>query len=163
MPRPGPAEFGDLAAALRSGAAILPAEDKFFDYLRAAALRLLDADSAQEIGVVLQDMNFSPEATSGEEGIALWRAQWEAGGDAIYGVFTRDGTTVGGSGLHHRSAEPGHARLLEKLGKQPLFDFGMRLGEGSGAAMAAGVVKAAADLHNNMATFQSAGVSNKEA
>ncbi len=35
----------------------------------------------------------------------------------------------------HRSAEPGHARLLEKLGKQPLFDFGMRLGEGSGAAL----------------------------
>jgi nicotinate-nucleotide--dimethylbenzimidazole phosphoribosyltransferase len=39
----------------------------------------------------------------------------------------------------------------------------MRLGEGSGAAMAAGIVKAAADLHSNMATFQSAGVSNKEA
>jgi nicotinate-nucleotide--dimethylbenzimidazole phosphoribosyltransferase len=45
----------------------------------------------------------------------------------------------------------------------PLLDLGMRLGEGSGAAMAAGVVKAAADLHNGMATFQSAGVSNKEA
>jgi nicotinate-nucleotide--dimethylbenzimidazole phosphoribosyltransferase len=63
----------------------------------------------------------------------------------------------------HRSAEPAHGRLLAKIGKEPLLDLGMRLGEGSGAAMAAGLVKAAADLHNNMATFQSAGVSNKEA
>jgi nicotinate-nucleotide--dimethylbenzimidazole phosphoribosyltransferase len=63
----------------------------------------------------------------------------------------------------HRSAEPAHGRLLQKLGKEPLLDLGMRLGEGSGAALAAGIVKAAADLHNNMATFASAGVSNKEA
>ena len=63
----------------------------------------------------------------------------------------------------HLSAEPAHARLLEKLGLKPLLDLGMRLGEGSGAAMAAGLIKAAADLHNGMATFESAGVSNKEA
>ena len=63
----------------------------------------------------------------------------------------------------HLSAEPAHGRLLQKLGKTPLLDLGMRLGEGSGAAMAAGLVKAAADLHNGMATFQSAGVSGKEA
>jgi nicotinate-nucleotide--dimethylbenzimidazole phosphoribosyltransferase len=63
----------------------------------------------------------------------------------------------------HKSAEPAHGRLLAKLGKEPLLDLGMRLGEGSGAAMAAGIVKAAADCHNNMATFASAGVSNKEA
>ena len=63
----------------------------------------------------------------------------------------------------HLSAEPAHARLLQKLGKIPLIDLGMRLGEGSGAALAAGLVKAAADLHNGMATFQSAGVSGKEA
>jgi nicotinate-nucleotide--dimethylbenzimidazole phosphoribosyltransferase len=63
----------------------------------------------------------------------------------------------------HLSAEPAHCRLLEKLEMKPLLDLGMRLGEGSGAAMAAGMVKAAADLHNGMATFESAGVSNKEA
>lgn len=63
----------------------------------------------------------------------------------------------------HLSAEPAHRRLLERLEMTPLLDLGMRLGEGSGAAMAAGIVKAAADLHNGMATFQSAGVSNKEA
>jgi nicotinate-nucleotide--dimethylbenzimidazole phosphoribosyltransferase len=63
----------------------------------------------------------------------------------------------------HLSAEPAHRRLLERLEMKPLLDLGMRLGEGSGAAMAAGVVKAAADLHNGMATFEQAGVSNKEA
>jgi nicotinate-nucleotide--dimethylbenzimidazole phosphoribosyltransferase len=61
----------------------------------------------------------------------------------------------------HRSAEPAHRRLLEKLGQDPLLDLGMRLGEGSGAALAAAIVKAAADLHNGMATFESAGVSDK--
>jgi nicotinate-nucleotide--dimethylbenzimidazole phosphoribosyltransferase len=61
----------------------------------------------------------------------------------------------------HRSAEPAHRRLLDKLGQDPLLDLGMRLGEGSGAALAAAIVKAAADLHNGMATFESAGVSDK--
>ena len=62
----------------------------------------------------------------------------------------------------HLSAEPAHRRLLEKLGLKPILELGMRLGEGSGAALAAGIVKAAANLHNGMATFASAGVSNKE-
>jgi nicotinate-nucleotide--dimethylbenzimidazole phosphoribosyltransferase len=63
----------------------------------------------------------------------------------------------------HLSAEPAHRRLLEKLGLKPILELGMRLGEGSGAAMAAGIVKTAAKLHNGMATFASAGVSNKDA
>lgn len=62
----------------------------------------------------------------------------------------------------HLSAEPAHRRLLERLEMKPLLELDMRLGEASGAAMAAGIVKAAADLHNGMATFESAGVSNKE-
>jgi nicotinate-nucleotide--dimethylbenzimidazole phosphoribosyltransferase len=62
----------------------------------------------------------------------------------------------------HRSAEPAHRRLLARLGQEPLLDLGMRLGEGSGAALAAAIVKAAAELHNGMATFESAGVSDKE-
>jgi nicotinate-nucleotide--dimethylbenzimidazole phosphoribosyltransferase len=61
----------------------------------------------------------------------------------------------------HVSAEPAHRRLLAQLGLTPVLDLGMRLGEGSGAAMAAGIVKAAADIHNGMATFESAGVANK--
>ncbi len=61
----------------------------------------------------------------------------------------------------HLSAEPAHIRLLNELGKEPLLNLGMRLGEGSGAALAAGIVKTAVNLHNNMATFASAGVSGK--
>jgi nicotinate-nucleotide--dimethylbenzimidazole phosphoribosyltransferase len=61
----------------------------------------------------------------------------------------------------HLSAEPAHRRLLARLELTPLLDLGLRLGEGSGAALAAGVVKAAAQAHNGMATFASAGVSGK--
>ena len=59
----------------------------------------------------------------------------------------------------HVSAEPGHRRLVEQIGQRPLFDFGMRLGEGSGATLALAVLKAAAACHNDMATFAEAGVS----
>ena len=62
----------------------------------------------------------------------------------------------------HLSAEPAHAALLEKLGKVPLLTYGMRLGEGSGAAVALGVVKSAVACHTGMATFAEAGVSGKE-
>lgn len=63
----------------------------------------------------------------------------------------------------HNSVEPGHKILCEKINKQPLFDMGMRLGEGSGAVLAVGMVRAAVACHNGMATFADAGVSNKEA
>ncbi|GGB41785.1 nicotinate-nucleotide--dimethylbenzimidazole phosphoribosyltransferase [Roseibium aquae] len=61
----------------------------------------------------------------------------------------------------HLSSEAAHGRALQHMGKTPLFDFGMRLGEGSGAALAAGIVKAAAATHSGMATFDTAGVSEK--
>ena len=59
----------------------------------------------------------------------------------------------------HVSAEGGHARLLAALGKEPLLNLGLRLGEGSGAALALGVVKGALACHSGMATFAEAGVS----
>jgi nicotinate-nucleotide--dimethylbenzimidazole phosphoribosyltransferase len=62
----------------------------------------------------------------------------------------------------HRSAEPGHRKLLERIGQAPLFDFGMRLGEASGATLAIAIVKAAIACHTGMATFAEAGVSGKE-
>jgi nicotinate-nucleotide--dimethylbenzimidazole phosphoribosyltransferase len=63
----------------------------------------------------------------------------------------------------HRSAEPGHTRLLDAIGQHPLLDFGMRLGEASAAALAVPLLKAAAACHNGMATFTQAGVSSKNA
>ncbi|MEM6896801.1 MAG: nicotinate-nucleotide--dimethylbenzimidazole phosphoribosyltransferase [Pseudomonadota bacterium] len=59
----------------------------------------------------------------------------------------------------HLSAEGAHARLLEKLGKTPLLNLGLRLGEGSGAALALGVMQGALACHSDMATFAEAGVS----
>lgn len=59
----------------------------------------------------------------------------------------------------HCSAEPGHRRLLERIGKQPLLDLGMRLGEATGGALAVSLLKAACACHNGMATFAQAGVS----
>jgi nicotinate-nucleotide--dimethylbenzimidazole phosphoribosyltransferase len=60
----------------------------------------------------------------------------------------------------HLSAEGAHGRLLAALGKEPLLSLGLRLGEGSGAALALGVVQAAVACHSGMATFAEAGVSD---
>lgn len=59
----------------------------------------------------------------------------------------------------HCSAEPGHERLLQALKLEPLLRLGMRLGEGSGAAVAVGVIRSALAAHDGMATFAEAGVS----
>lgn len=59
----------------------------------------------------------------------------------------------------HLSAEGGHARLLKALGKEPLLSLGLRLGEGSGAALAMQILKGAVACHSGMASFAEAGVS----
>ncbi|EQB17007.1 nicotinate-nucleotide--dimethylbenzimidazole phosphoribosyltransferase [Sphingobium lactosutens] len=59
----------------------------------------------------------------------------------------------------HCSAEPGHARLLDRLGLDPLLSLNMRLGEGSGAAVATNIVRSALAAHAEMATFAEASVS----
>jgi len=64
--------------------------------------------------------------------------------------------------LSHRSAEPGHGVALEALDREPLLSLEMRLGEGTGAAMALGVIESALRLYREMATFESAAVSDKE-
>lgn len=61
----------------------------------------------------------------------------------------------------HVSAEGAHAEVLERLGLVPLLALGMRLGEGSGAAMALGLLKGALACHRDMATFTQAGVSGR--
>jgi len=60
----------------------------------------------------------------------------------------------------HLSAEGAHAALLAKLGKEPLLSLGLRLGEGSGAALAIGILQGALACHSGMATFAEAGVSD---
>ena len=62
----------------------------------------------------------------------------------------------------HRSAEAGHAVQLTALGAEPLLDLGLRLGEGTGAALAFPLVQASLNFLNDMASFESAGVSDKE-
>lgn len=61
----------------------------------------------------------------------------------------------------HQSQEQAHIKLLDALNLEPLLNLNMRLGEGSGAAVALGIVKAAICIHNGMATFAEASVANK--
>lgn len=73
----------------------------------------------------------------------------------LYGMApqTLDHCLVG-----HKSVEPGHNKLLEAMGKSAILDLDMRLGEGTGAALALSVLRGAVACHNNMATFESAGI-----
>jgi len=61
----------------------------------------------------------------------------------------------------HRSTEPGQAPLLELIAQEPLLSLQMRLGEGTGTALAIGLIKAAVAAFTEMATFESAGVTNQ--
>jgi nicotinate-nucleotide--dimethylbenzimidazole phosphoribosyltransferase len=61
----------------------------------------------------------------------------------------------------HQSAEKAHEQLLKQLGLQPLLSLGMRLGEGTGAAVAYPIIQSAVNFLNEMASFEAAGVSNK--
>lgn len=62
----------------------------------------------------------------------------------------------------HRSPEGGHGEALRRISKPPLLELNMRLGEGTGAALALGIVKAAVACHAGMATFAQAGVATKD-
>jgi nicotinate-nucleotide--dimethylbenzimidazole phosphoribosyltransferase len=74
-------------------------------------------------------------------------------------LFAVDPRAIDHCIVAHRSAEPGHTRLLRSIAKTPLLDLGMRLGEASGATLAIAVLKAALACHKGMATFADAGVS----
>ena len=62
----------------------------------------------------------------------------------------------------HTSQEAGHEKILRHLGVTPLLNLAMRLGEGTGAALAMPLIQSAVHFLNEMASFESAGVSNKE-
>lgn len=72
-----------------------------------------------------------------------------------------DATTIDHCIAGHVSAEGAHRDVLRRLGKPPLLDLGLRLGEGSGAALSIGIIQAALACWKGMATFESAGVSDK--
>ena len=88
----------------------------------------------------------------------LWvnRAACRAAASIVHAI---DASALGHCVVAHVSVEPGHRRLLARLGKQPLFDLGLRLGEASGAVLAIPLLKAACACHAGMATFDEAGVS----
>ena len=80
---------------------------------------------------------------------ALLAAEHLAPGVAQYAIFA------------HHSVEPGHAHLLKLLNAEPLLDMGMRLGEGSGAALAYPLLQSACSFINEMASFSDAGISEQ--
>jgi nicotinate-nucleotide--dimethylbenzimidazole phosphoribosyltransferase len=78
---------------------------------------------------------------------------------AAAAVLTRDDpAALAHCLIGHESAEPGHRRLIAALGMRPVLSLDMRLGEGSGAAVALLVVRGAVACHNGMATFAEAGI-----
>lgn len=98
--------------------------------------------AASRRGVVLVDGFIATAAA-----LCALRARPDA---AAYAIFA------------HRSKEPGHRLMLEALGVEPLVDLDLRLGEGTGALLAYPMLRAACAMLNEMATFESAGISGKE-
>jgi nicotinate-nucleotide--dimethylbenzimidazole phosphoribosyltransferase len=132
----------------------------------AEALELHRPDPADPLGVLA--------AVGGLEIAALVGAILEAAAARVPVVL--DGYITGAAALvasamaprlpgrliaAHRSAEPGHRVVLERLGLEPVLDLDLRLGEGSGAALAIPIVRSAAAIVGEMATFDDAGVSNR--
>ncbi|MEE1939091.1 nicotinate-nucleotide--dimethylbenzimidazole phosphoribosyltransferase [Streptomyces sp. TRM 70361] len=130
------------------------------------ALELHRPDAADPLGVLA--------AVGGLEHAAL--AGLILGGASLRTPVILDGVSAGAAALvaraiapealaaciaGHRSAEPGHVAALAKLGLRPLIDLDLRLGEGTGALLALPVVQSAARAMHEVATFDSAGVTEK--
>jgi nicotinate-nucleotide--dimethylbenzimidazole phosphoribosyltransferase len=78
---------------------------------------------------------------------------------AVAPLFAADQRLLDHCLVGHVSQEPGHKKLLSRMDKSAILDLDMRLGEGSGAALALGIVRSALSCHNGMATFADAGIS----
>ncbi|MFC5172752.1 nicotinate-nucleotide--dimethylbenzimidazole phosphoribosyltransferase [Streptomyces mutomycini] len=129
-------------------------------------LELHQPDPADPIGVLA--------AVGGLEHAAM--AGFLLGGASLRTPVILDGVSAGAAALvaraiapealaaciaGHRSAEPGHVAALNKLGLRPLVDLDLRLGEGTGALLALPIVQSAARAMHDVATFDSAGVTEK--
>jgi nicotinate-nucleotide--dimethylbenzimidazole phosphoribosyltransferase len=130
-----------------------------------AALRVNEPDRSDPVGVLAAVGGFELSVLAG---VCL-------GAAAVGAVVLLDGFVTGAAALvaarlapaaaermvaSHRSPEPGHALVLADLGLRPLLDLGLRLGEGSGAALALPLVSAALAILADMATFETAGVTD---
>ncbi|GAQ64428.1 nicotinate-nucleotide--dimethylbenzimidazole phosphoribosyltransferase [Streptomyces scabiei] len=130
------------------------------------AIELHQPDPADPIGVLAAIGGFEHAAIVG---LLL-------GGASLRTPVILDGVSAGAAALvaraiapevlaaciaGHRSAEPGHVAALQKLGLRPLVDLDLRLGEGTGALLALPVVQSAARAMHEVATFDSAGVTEK--
>ncbi|WP_405634525.1 nicotinate-nucleotide--dimethylbenzimidazole phosphoribosyltransferase [Streptomyces sp. NBC_01178] len=130
------------------------------------ALDLHQPDPADPVGVLA--------AVGGLEHAAM--AGFLLGGASLRTPVILDGVSAGAAALvaraiapealaaciaGHRSAEPGHVAALNKLGLRPLVDLDLRLGEGTGALLALPIVQSAARAMHEVATFDSAGVTEK--
>ena len=94
--------------------------------------------------------------------VPLAAGQVDLAGAQIEGVAAELGEAGDEAGGGEGVADAGHEFLLQELGMRPLLDLGMRLGEGTGAALAMALVESAIRVYNEMATFSSAGVAGKE-
>ena len=81
---------------------------------------------------------------------------------AIAPLFKMNAAALDHCVVGHGSAEPGHVKLLQHLKQHPLLNLSMRLGEGSGAAVALGIIQSAIVTHTGMASFAEAGVSDQD-
>jgi nicotinate-nucleotide--dimethylbenzimidazole phosphoribosyltransferase len=83
-------------------------------------------------------------------------------GAAALVAVRRDPSLVHHLVAAHRSEEPAHAAVLQSLGLRPLLDLGMRLGEGTGAVLAVGLVRAACAVMSEVRTFEEANIERPE-
>lgn len=152
----GPGTGLDVDGVARKVAVITAALERHADYLDSpmAVLRILGGfEIAAMAGACI---------AAAQRGMPVLVDGFIASAAALAAIRLQP-DTAGWLQLCHRSAEPGHTPLIEELsrvtGSRPLLDLGLRLGEGSGAAITLPLIRLACELHCRMATFEEAGVS----
>lgn len=172
--------IGNTTAAAALCAALLPAEP---EAVCGRGTGVDDAGLARKVEAVRRALAVNRPDAADPVGVLAALGGYELavlagvclGGAAAGSVVLLDGFVTGAAALvaarlapaaagrmvaSHRSPEPGHALVLADLGLRPLLDLGLRLGEGSGAALALPLVSAALAILADMATFETAGVTD---